>query len=196
MLHQRVIGIARQPLRPHAAARSAGTVHIAFAVGKGACHTTPIAPAPEVQFNPASMTSRSERVASSVLRDLTEARDAQAVLRFTSTAASTRSWPPSAGDAGRGLCKRILMRLHRASLFVFVRQRDLSYTDNISERHLRPSTIFRKVTNGFCCEWGVETHAAFCSVVRTANANGASVLETVRVVLPAPRASQALLGVG
>ena len=50
-------------------------------------------------------------------------------------------------------------------------------TNNISERNLRPSVIFRKVTNGFRCEWGAETYAAFRSVVSTAKANGASVLE-------------------
>jgi transposase len=99
-----------------------------------------------------------------------------------------------AGDAGRRLHKR--MRLHRASLFVFVTRRDVPYTNNISERHLRPSTIFRKVTNGFRCEWGAEAYAAFRSVVSTAKANGASVLDTVRFVLSAPRASQAVPGAG
>jgi transposase len=98
------------------------------------------------------------------------------------------------GDAGRRLRKR--MRLHRASLFVFVTRRDVPYTNNISERHLRPSTIFRKVTNGFRCEWGAEAYAAFRSVVSTAKANGASVLDTVRFVLSAPRASEAIPGAG
>ena len=32
----------------------------------------------------------------------------------------------------------------------------------------RPSVIFRKVTNGFRCEWGAETYAAFRSLVSTA----------------------------
>jgi hypothetical protein len=32
------------------------------------------------------------------------------------------------------------------------------YTNNVSERHLRPSVIFRKVINGFRCEWGAETY--------------------------------------
>jgi transposase len=99
-----------------------------------------------------------------------------------------------AGEAGRKLHKR--MRLHRASLFVFVTRRDVPYTNNVSERHLRPSTIFRKVTNGFRCEWGAEAYAAFRSVVSTAKANGASVLDTVRFVLSAPRASQAVPGAG
>ena len=59
------------------------------------------------------------------------------------------------------------------------------YTNNVSERHLRPSVIFRKVTNGFRCEWGAETYAAFRSVVSTAKANRASVLDVLRFVLTA-----------
>ena len=54
-----------------------------------------------------------------------------------------------------------------------------------TERHLRPSVIFRKVTNGFRCEWGAETYAAFRSVVSTAKANRASVLDVIRFVLAA-----------
>src|ERR1700687_4883148 len=60
---------------------------------------------------------------------------------------------------------------------------NVPYTNNISERHLRPSVIFRKVTNGFRCDWGAETYAAFRSVVNTAKVNGASVLDTLRFVL-------------
>ena len=40
------------------------------------------------------------------------------------------------------------------------KSRPVPYTNNISERHLRPSVIFRKVSNGFRCEWGAETYAA------------------------------------
>src|SRR3954451_14574451 len=57
-----------------------------------------------------------------------------------------------AGDAGRKLHKRMLA--NRAHLFVFMSNRAVPYTNNVSERHLRPSVIFRKVTNGFRCEWG------------------------------------------
>jgi transposase len=85
------------------------------------------------------------------------------------------------GQAGRKLRKR--MAANRAHLFVFMTNRAVPYTNNISERHLRPSVIFRKVTNGFRCEWGAETYAAFRSVVSTAKADGASVLDTVRFVL-------------
>lgn len=94
------------------------------------------------------------------------------------------------GEPGRRLHKR--MRLNRAHLFVFMTRRDVPYTNNVSERHLRPSVIFRKVTNGFRCEWGAETYAAFRSVVSTAKANGASVSETVRFVMSTHQPGNAL----
>ena len=75
-------------------------------------------------------------------------------------------------------------------------QPGVPYTNNVSERHLRPSVIFRKVTNGFRCEWGAETYAAFRSVVSTAKANRASVLDTVRFVISAKRPGESLAGAG
>jgi transposase len=74
--------------------------------------------------------------------------------------------------------------------------RAVPFTNNISERHLRPSVIFRKVTNGFRCEWGAETYAAFRSVVSTAKANRASVLDTVQFVMSAKRSGDALAMAG
>src|SRR5436309_4236889 len=99
------------------------------------------------------------------------------------------------GEPGRKLRKRIAA--NRAHLFVFVTNRAVPYTNNVSERHLRPSVIFRKVTNGFRCEWGAETYAAFRSVVSTAKANSASVLDTIRFVLsPTQTAPMALADPG
>ena len=98
------------------------------------------------------------------------------------------------GEPGRKLRKRMLA--NRAHLFVFVTNRHVPYTNNVSERHLRPSVIFRKVTNGFRCEWGAETYAAFRSVVSTAKANHASVLDTVRFVLSTKLTAEPLEGVG
>ena len=76
------------------------------------------------------------------------------------------------------------------------KSRPVPYTNNISERHLRPSVIFRKVTNGFRCEWGAETYAAFRSVVSTAKANRASVLDTIRFVLAAKLLAGLIVRVG
>ncbi len=42
----------------------------------------------------------------------------------------------------------------RDSLFTFMTERAVPPTNNGSERDLRPSTIFRTVTNGFRSEWG------------------------------------------
>ncbi len=93
------------------------------------------------------------------------------------------------GEPGRKLHKRMLA--NRAHLFVFMINRAVPCTNNASERHLRPSVIFRKVTNGFRCEWGAETYAAFRSVVSTAKLAGHTVLAAVKAALepasPLPR---------
>jgi len=71
----------------------------------------------------------------------------------------------------------------RAHLFVFVTDRDVPATNNISERNLRPSVIFRKVTNGFRAEWGGATYAACRSIVSTAKLKGDAVLTAIRNAL-------------
>ena len=98
------------------------------------------------------------------------------------------------GEPGRKPRERIAA--NRAHLFVFVTNRSVPYTNNVSERHLRPSVIFRKVTNGFRCEWGAETYAAFRSLVSTAKANCASVLEVLRFVQATKLPTEPVPGVG
>ena len=90
---------------------------------------------------------------------------------------------PRRGQAAEKLRRRIAR--DREHLFVFITDREVPATNNISERALRPSVIFRKVTNGFRSEWGADTYAAFRSVVSTAKANRRSVLEDLRTVLAA-----------
>ena len=85
------------------------------------------------------------------------------------------------GRDGEKLRKRI--GRHRAHLFVLMTDREVPPTNNTSERHLRPSVIFRKVTNGFRSEWGAEVYAAFRSVGSTAKIAGQSVLEATRSAL-------------
>jgi hypothetical protein len=53
----------------------------------------------------------------------------------------------------------------RNKLFVFLKRRDAEPTNNESERALRPSVIFRKVTNGFRSLWGAKVYAHLCSIV-------------------------------
>jgi transposase len=68
-------------------------------------------------------------------------------------------------------------------LFVFVTRRDVPPTNNISERRLRPSVIFRKVTNGFRSAWGAKAYAAICSVIETGMLQGLTALEAIRTCL-------------
>src|SRR5262249_42526726 len=55
----------------------------------------------------------------------------------------------------------------RDKLLVFMRHRDVEPTNNGSEQKLRPSVIFRKVTNCFRSEWGAKLYADLCSIVST-----------------------------
>jgi transposase len=74
----------------------------------------------------------------------------------------------------------------RDKLLVFLTRRDVEPTNNESERALRPSVIFRKVTNGFRSEWGAKVYADLCSIVETGRRNGRSALSSLREVLAAP----------
>ncbi len=71
----------------------------------------------------------------------------------------------------------------RSNLFVFVTNRKVPYTNNASERALRPSVVFRKVTNGFRFQWGGQLFAAVRSVIDTGRQNGLSVFQAIRTTL-------------
>jgi transposase len=83
--------------------------------------------------------------------------------------------------AGRTL--RDGMAKCREKLFVFVTRGDVPATNNVSERRLRPSVIFRKVTNGFRSVWGASLYAAICSVIATAALRGLNALQAIRACL-------------
>jgi transposase len=85
------------------------------------------------------------------------------------------------GRAGERLRRRIGRQ--REHMTVFLADREVPATNNVSERALRPSVIFRKVTNGFRSEWGAATYAAFRSVVSTAKLGNTAVLGAVNQAL-------------
>jgi transposase len=68
-------------------------------------------------------------------------------------------------------------------LLVFLTRRDVEPTNNVSERALRPSVIFRKVTNGFRSDWGAKVYADLCSIVATGRLNGRSPFAAIRAAL-------------
>jgi transposase len=91
------------------------------------------------------------------------------------------SGPEPKQDAARRLFRA--MRRDRADLFRFVTRRDVPYTNNACERALRPSVIFRKVTNCFRAEWGAQVYAAAASVIATGRLHGMGALEALRAGL-------------
>jgi transposase len=86
---------------------------------------------------------------------------------------------------GRKLRDAVALDCH-GKLLVFLKRRDAEPTNNESERALRPSVIFRKVTNGFRSEWGAQAYAALCSIVETGRRNGRSALTAIRDALATP----------
>jgi transposase len=85
---------------------------------------------------------------------------------------------PVAHPAGKVLLKQI--KAWRTKFFVFLTNRDVAATNNISEREIRPSVVFRKVTNGLRSEWGAQIHAGYRSVTGTARLSGQSALGAIR----------------
>jgi hypothetical protein len=71
----------------------------------------------------------------------------------------------------------------RNDLFRFVTRRDVPCTSNACERALRPSMIFRKVTDCFGAERGTQAYAAAASVMDTGRLHGLPALLALRVAL-------------
>jgi transposase len=78
--------------------------------------------------------------------------------------------------------QRVIKKIRR-HMFVFVTNRDIPATNNGSERALRPSAVFRKVTNGFRTEWGAKLYADIRSVVETGRRRTIRALEAIRLTL-------------
>jgi transposase len=82
---------------------------------------------------------------------------------------------------GRKLMRAI--KKCRNDLFVFMVRRDVPYTNNGSERALRMSVIFRKVTGCFRSVWGSQFYAATVSVIATGKLHGKTALEAIADVI-------------
>jgi transposase len=71
----------------------------------------------------------------------------------------------------------------RNSLFTFLEHPDVPPDNNSSERELRPTATYRKVTGGFRSRWGADLFAAVRSVVATAARRGIDAYHAVLAVL-------------
>jgi transposase len=58
-----------------------------------------------------------------------------------------------------------IIRKGRRHLFVFMTNRDVTATNNGSERALRPCAVYRKITNGFRSQWGAVLSAYMQTVL-------------------------------
>lgn len=82
-----------------------------------------------------------------------------------------------------GVKLQTVIRKTRHQLFVFVQNRDLSATNNGSERALRPCAVYRKITNGFRSEWGAALYADIRSAVETARRRSIRAIDAIRLTL-------------
>ena len=71
----------------------------------------------------------------------------------------------------------------RNSLFTFLEHPDVPPDNNGSERQLRPTATYRKVTGGFRSNWGADLFAAVRSVIGTAARRGLHAYQAIRAVL-------------
>jgi transposase len=85
---------------------------------------------------------------------------------------------PVAHPAGKTLAKQV--KAWRTRFFVFLTDREVPATNNISEREIRPSVVFRKVTNGFRSDWSAQIHAGYRSVTGTARLTGKPAMAAIR----------------
>lgn len=66
----------------------------------------------------------------------------------------------------------------RGKLLALLGRGDCEPPNVESERPLRPSATFRKLTNGFRSKWGAKTYADLCSIVGTGRRTGRGPLES------------------
>jgi transposase len=71
----------------------------------------------------------------------------------------------------------------REHLFTFLDHPDVTADNNGSERELRPTATYRKVTGGFRSDWGADLYAAVRSVIGTAARRGIGAFQAIRTTL-------------
>jgi len=71
----------------------------------------------------------------------------------------------------------------RDHLFTFLDHPDVAPDNNGSERELRPTATYRKVTGGFRSDWGADLFAAVRSAIGTAARRGIDAYQAIRQTL-------------
>ncbi len=71
----------------------------------------------------------------------------------------------------------------RSHLFTFLDHPELPADNNSSERELRPTATYRKVTGGFRSDWGADLFASVRSVIGTAARRGVGAYQAIQQTL-------------
>lgn len=71
----------------------------------------------------------------------------------------------------------------RGHLFTFLEHPEVAADNNGSERELRPTATYRKVTGGFRSAWGADLYAAVRSTISTAKRRGIDAYAAIQAVL-------------
>src|SRR5436305_97762 len=71
----------------------------------------------------------------------------------------------------------------RSHLFTFLDHPEIAADNNSSERELRPTATYRKVTGGFRSEWGANLFAAIRSILGTAQRQGINAYQAIKATL-------------
>ena len=71
----------------------------------------------------------------------------------------------------------------RDHLFTFLDHPEVAADNNSSERELRPTATYRKVTGGFRSNWGADLFAAVRSVIGTARRRGIDAYQAILAIL-------------
>jgi len=75
---------------------------------------------------------------------------------------------------------------HQNNMLLFLEDHRVPPTNNSSEQALRPSVIFRKVTNGFRSKWGSDFYASIRSILHTGRRHGLSAYDSLTKALDSP----------
>ena len=71
----------------------------------------------------------------------------------------------------------------RSHLFTFLDHPEVGADNNSSERELRPTATYRKVTGGFRSKWGANFFAAVRSIIGTAARRGIDAYQAIKMIL-------------
>lgn len=89
------------------------------------------------------------------------------------------------GRASHEAGQRLIQRYQelKDALLLFLETDGVPPTNNSSEQALRPSVVFRKVTNGFRSSWGAQLFGRIRSLIDTAKRQGIGALEAISKAL-------------